>query len=182
MCVGRERSFVDSDPMRTVGKIVETINEWGIERVKVDVIGIGWSLTGRLRELSKRHGATGTDVAHNAEVVGINFAEASSVPDRFINLRAEVYWTIGREYSRLGQWDLSAVDDEVFRELTAPSYTIMDSKGKIKIQAKDEIRGLIGRSPDRADALLLAFAGGNWTAKMPSRGAMGTSLVGRSLG
>lgn len=175
MRVGRERSFVDADPMSTIGKIIETINEWGIQRVKVDVIGIGWSLTGRLRELSSRHNHTGT--THNAEVVGINFAEASVQPERFINLRAETYWTIGREYSRLGRWDLSNVDDDVFQELTAPSYKIMDSKGKIKIQAKDELRTILGRSPDRADALLLAFAGGDWVGQMPSAQSMGQSLL-----
>jgi len=177
MRVGRERVFVDADPMSTIGKIVETINEWGIQRVKVDVIGIGWSLTGRLRELSSKHSYPLLDTIHNAEVVGINFAEASVQPDRFINLRAETYWTIGREYSRLHRWDLSNVDDEVFQELTAPSYKIMDSKGKIKIQAKDEIRDLLGRSPDRADALLLAFAGDDWVASLPARGAMSQSLL-----
>lgn len=179
MRVGRERTFVDADPMSTIGKIVETINDWGIQRVKVDVIGIGWSLTGRLRELSTAHNSqhTGTEVTHKAEVVGINFAEASVDPDRFINLRAETYWTIGREYSRLKRWDLSSVDDDVFQELTAPSYKIMDSKGKIKIQAKDEIRSLLGRSPDRADALLLAFAGGDWVGQMPSTQDMGQSLL-----
>lgn len=175
MRVGRERVFVDADPMSTVGKIVETINEWGLQRVKVDVIGIGWSLTGRLRELSSAHNHSGT--THAAEVVGINFAEASVDPDRFINLRAEVYWTIAREYSRLGKWDLSAVDDATFAELTAPSYKIMDSRGKIKIQAKDEIRSLLGRSPDSADALLLAFAGGDWVATMPDMRTMGESLL-----
>lgn len=175
MRAGRERSFVDADPMSTIGKIVETLNEWGVTRVKVDVIGIGWSLAGRLRELSCAHNYQHT--THAAEVVGINFAEASVDPDRFINLRAEVYWTIGREYSRLGKWDLSSVDDEVFAELTAPSYKIMDSKGKIKIQAKEEIRSLLGRSPDGADALLLAFAGGDWVATMPSAQSMGRSLL-----
>lgn len=175
MRVGRERTFVDSDPMRSVGKIVETLNEWGVERVKVDVIGIGWALTGRLRELSAKHNFEGT--THNAEVVGVNFAEASISPERFINLRAETYWNIGREYSRLGRWDLSEVDDEVFQELTAPSYKIMDSKGKIKVQAKDEIRDLLGRSPDRADALLLAFAAGDWVGTLPSQETMGTPLL-----
>lgn len=178
MRAGRVREFVDADPMRTVGKIVETLNEWGIERAKVDVIGVGWAITGRLRELSKRHNSIppGT-TSHNAEIVGVNFAEASVEPDRFINVRAEAYWTIGREYSRLGKWDLSEVDDNVFAELTAPSYKIMDSKGKIKIQAKDEIRQLLGRSPDHADALLLAFYGDSWVASFPGRSTRNTSLV-----
>jgi hypothetical protein len=175
MRAGRELTFVDSDPMRTVGKLIETINEWGLTRVKVDCIGIGWALTGRLRELSNRHNHTGT--THGAEVVGINFAEASSDPDRFINLRAEVWWNIGREYSRLQRWDLAEVDDDVFSELAAPNYEIMDSKGKIKIEAKDAVKKRLGRSPDRAEALLLAFAGGDWVASFPSQGMGSTSLL-----
>lgn len=175
MRAGRERVFVDADAMRTVGKIVETLNEWNVTRVKVDVIGIGWSIAGRLRELSARHNFQGT--THNAEVVDVNFAAASGDPERFINMRAQTYWMIGREYSRLSKWDLSNVDDATFAELMAPSYHIMDSKGKIKIQAKDEIRSILGRSPDSADALLLAFVGDDWVGEMPMAKHRATSLL-----
>ena len=175
MRAGRELTFVDSDPMRTIGKLVETINEWGLTRVKVDSIGIGWSLTGRLRELSSQHNHV--DTAHAAEVVGVNFAEASGEPDRFINRRAEVWWNIGREYSRLNRWDLADVDDDVFAELAAPNYDIMDSKGKIKIEPKELVKKRLGRSPDRAEALLLAFVGGDWVASFPGLGMGSTSLL-----
>ena len=33
---GRSDTFIDADPMRTVGKLVESINDWGIQVVKVD--------------------------------------------------------------------------------------------------------------------------------------------------
>lgn len=175
MRAGRELTFVDSDPMKTIGKLVETINEWGVTRVKVDCIGIGWALTGRLRELSSQHNYQ--DTTHAAEVVGINFAEASIDPKRFMNLRAEVWWNIGREYSRLQKWDLAEVDDDVFAELSAPSYEIMDSLGKIKIEPKEKVKQRLGRSPDRAEALLLAFAGGDWAASFIGAGTGATSLV-----
>lgn len=178
MRAGRELSFVDSDPMRTVGKLVETINDWGLTRVKVDSIGIGWALTGRLRELSTAHFFNaGPGTTHAAEVVGINFAEGSSDPLRFINLRAEVWWTIGREYSRLQRWDLAEVDDDVFSELAAPNYVIRDSGGKIQIEPKDSVKKRLGRSPDRAEALLLAFAGDSWMASFPGSGMGATSLT-----
>lgn len=180
MRAGRELTFVNSDPMQTVGKLVETINEWGLTRVKVDCIGIGWALTGRLRELSSLHNHT--DTTHNAEVVGINFAESSIDPKRFINLRAEVWWNIGREYSRLGRWDLAEVDDDVFAELSAPNYEIMDSLGKIKIEPKEKVKQRLGRSPDRAEALLLAFAGGDWAASFPGTGMGNTNLLGNGAG
>lgn len=155
---GREAIFIDDDPMRTVGKLVEKINEWGITRVKIDVTGIGWALGGRLFELSSRHHPTG-ERRHNAEVVRVNFANKPSPgkEKQFLNKRAEIYWNVGREYSRLTQWDLTNVDDDVINELSASRYEIIDSHGKIKIEPKKDIIKRLRLSPDRAEALLLAF-------------------------
>lgn len=177
MRAGRVESFIDSDPMNTIGRLAAKLKEWGIVRAKVDSIGVGWSVAGRLRELSSRHNPRG-ERTHDAEIVFVNFAESSIDTDRFVNLRAEVWWTIGREYSRLKKWDLTNVNDDVFAELTSPSYEIMDSKGKIKIQAKEELRKKLKRSPDDADALLLAFYGDGWQATLPSRANRETSLIG----
>lgn len=162
MRAGREEVFVDADPMRSVGRLVEKINEWGATKVKVDNIGIGWALTGRLRELSSVHNPQGAlvgDTTHSAEVVGVNFGERPTEgrEKQYLNKRAEVYWSVGREYSRLRQWDLGAADDDVIAELTASTYEILDSFGKIKIEPKDKIIERLGESPDRAEALLLAF-------------------------
>ena len=159
---GREEVFVDADPMRSVGRLVEKINEWGLTRVKVDVIGIGWALAGRLAELSSVHNVVGAqrgETTHSAEVVKVNFGErpTEGKEKRFLNKRAEVYWEVGRELSRLRRWDLGAVDDDVIAELTVSTYEVMDSFGKIKIEPKDKIIERLGESPDRAEALLLAF-------------------------
>lgn len=156
---GREFVFVDSDPMRSVGSLVERINEWGLTKVKVDVIGVGWGLVGRLKELSSVHNPVGAaygDTTHSAEVIPFNAAEKARDDTRFVNRRAEMWWN-GRELSRLRAWDLEAVDDDTLQELTTPLYEIMDSKGRIKIQPKDEVIKVLGRSPDSADALLMAF-------------------------
>lgn len=159
---GREEVFVDADPMRTIGHLVQCIVEWGVKRVKIDNIGIGWAITGRLRELSALHNPVGAqrgETTHTAEVVGVNFGEGPTpgLERKFRNKRAEVYWNVGREYSRLRLWDLGEVDDDTIAELTASQYEIMDSFGKIKIEPKDEIIKRLGASPDRAEALLLAF-------------------------
>lgn len=157
MRAGRVKEFKDIDPMRTIGMLVEKINEWQIEKVKIDSIGIGWGVYGRLRELSTKHNHDKTETVHNAEVIPVNFANASSDPVKFLNLRAEVWWNVGRENSRLARWDLSLVDDDVIAELSAPEYIITNSKGTVKVEPKDDIRKRIGMSPDHADALLLAF-------------------------
>lgn len=175
---GRTATFVDPDPMRTVGLLVEKIMEWGIEVVKIDPIGIGWGICGRLKELSSKHNPTG-ECTHNAEVIGINFG-ASPSPGKeklFLNKRAEVWWGIGREYSRLGLWDLEHVDDDVIQELTTPLYELLDSFGKVKIEKKDETRKRLGRSPDEADALLLAFYDATFEAEMPDTNLGNIRLV-----
>ena len=156
---GREFVFVDSDPMRSVGQLVEKINEWGLTKVKVDVIGVGWGLSGRLKELSSFHNINGAqrgETTHSAEVVPFNAAEKARDESRFINRRAEMWWH-GRELSRTQSWDIENVDDDTLQELTTPLYEIMDSKGRIKIQRKDEVIKVLGRSPDSAEALLMAF-------------------------
>lgn len=156
MRAGRHVEFRDSDPMASAGRIVETLNEWGVQRAKIDVIGVGWGLAGRLKELSSKHNPTG-DRTHSTEIVGVNFAERSSNPRRFINRRAEVWWGVGRENSRLKLWDLTELGDDVIAELAAPRYQIVDSSGKVKIESKAEVIKRLGRSPDLADAVLLAF-------------------------
>jgi len=154
-----EAVFVDDDPMRTVGRLVEKINDWGVARVKIDSTGLGWGLAGRLRELSSKHNRARGETTHAAEIIPVNFGEGPSAGNekKFLNRRAEIYWTVGRELSRLGMWDLTEIDDQVAHELTASRYEIMDSKGKIKIEPKSKVIERLGVSPDRAEALLLAF-------------------------
>lgn len=147
---GRSVSFTDPDPMRTVGRILETLREWGVRKVKVDSIGVGWGVYGAVRE------ALGSE---GVEVVPVNFGEGPGpgYEDRFLNLRARVWWEVGRENSRLKTWDLSACGDDVIHELCSPEYVILDSKGKIKVEPKADVIKRLGVSPDEADALLLAF-------------------------
>lgn len=183
---GRVETFRDADPMRTIGRLVEKINEWGVRRVKVDVIGIGWALYGRLKELSSLHnasGATSGETTHSAEVVPVNVSlpPAQAHQKRFVNKRAELWWNVGREKSRLQTWDLSRVDDDVIAELTAPRYEIMDSGGRIKIEAKDNVRARMGRSPDLADALLLAFYEATYQGEVSPAMTGAASLAGTDL-
>lgn len=147
---GRVVEFSDSDPMRTVGRILEALRGWGVRKVKVDSIGIGWGIYGSIKEALAPEGV---------EVVPVNFGEGPGpgFEDRFLNLRARVWWEVGRENSRLKTWDLSACDDDTINELCAPEYVILDSKGKVKIEPKVDVIKRLGVSPDHADALLLAF-------------------------
>jgi len=183
-------AFVNADPMASVGAIVQKINELGIRRVKIDPIGVGWALAGRLRELSRIHHPLNPEAMHDAEIIGVNFAEAPDLGKEhlYLNKRAQVWWEVGREYSRLGLWSLDGIDEDTLQELTAPKYEILDSKGKIKIQPKEEVRKELVRSPDFADSLLLAFFEATQVAVIPpmsqvvSRNLMAGLDPGASMG
>jgi hypothetical protein len=135
--------------MVQVGHVVNIINDTQAKSIKVDVIGIGWGVAGRLDEL-RREGA------HNATVVKVNVGSASTRPARFPKLRDQIWWEVGRQLTEDGGWDLSAIDDVAVAQLTAPKYQL-DSSGRVKVEPKADTRARIGRSPDDADALLLAF-------------------------
>lgn len=146
-----------SDAMNAVGQIVGHINKTKAESVVIDVVGLGWGVYSRLKELSRHHNPTSPETTHSARIVRFSAAETAHDPVLFYNKRAELWWNIGREYSRTLKWDLSKMSDDVIAELTTPRYSVEGSKSRIVVESKKDIRKRIGRSPDIADALLMAF-------------------------
>lgn len=134
--------------------ILQAIVETGATAVKVDSIGVGFGVVGELRNLADAG-------RHRAQVQAVNVAESASEPDKFKNLRAEIWWSVGRGLSERGGWDLSTMAnaDTTIAQLLEPQWK-PDPQGRIVVEAKDEIIKRIGRSPDNADALLLAFYAG----------------------
>jgi hypothetical protein len=131
--------------------ILHAIRETAATAVKVDRIGVGAGLIGELRNMH-------SDGLHTARVVAVNVAERAHDEVRFANLRAQIWWEIGRGNSERRLWDLSTMDnaDTTCAQLLAPRWTT-DTKGRILIEPKDEVIKRLGRSPDNADALLLAY-------------------------
>ena len=117
-------------------------NMHGAERVSVDEIGLGAGVVDRLRQLGCRG------------LTAVNVARAASRKDLFQNLRAELAWQF-REALERGEIALPD-DDSLLAELSGLRYDY-DSYGRIRLEQKDEMRQRIGRSPDRADAAILAL-------------------------
>lgn len=135
-----------------VDAVIAEVVATGATAVKVDVIGVGFGVAGSLRRRVQ------TEVGWKVAVIGVNVAEAASQPTRFVNKRAEMWWEIGREWSKDGAWDLSELADDVLNELAMPKYR--EVNGRVQIEGKEDIRKRLGRSPDNADAVLLAFLTG----------------------
>lgn len=146
---GRVMRHKTPDPEVASGHVMQMIRDTGATRVKIDIIGIGWGLAGLIRKACRE---AGLDV----EVIGVNVGEASTQPKRFPKLRDQVWWEIGRELTREGAWDLSALDETTVAQLIAPTWQ-PDSSGRHKIEPKADTKARIRRSPDDADALILAY-------------------------
>jgi len=112
--------------------------------IMVDVIGLGAGVVDRLREL-------------NLPVRGVNVAELPAIDgNRFQRLRDELWWK-AREWFEARDCVVPA-DDSFVDELCGPLYSVT-SGGKIQIEPKAQMKRRLGRSPDKADAFCLTFAG-----------------------
>lgn len=155
---GREWRAHTDRPELLAPLVLKAILESGATAVKIDSIGVGFGVIGELRNLYGKG-------VHGAAIVGVNVAEASSEVDKFQNLRAQLWWEVGRVLSERGGWDLSKMDnaDATVAQLLEAQWFVND-RGKIQVEKKDELRKRLGRSPDNADALLLAY----WVGVRPN--------------
>lgn len=144
--IGRHWSVRSSDSEVVLATCEQAVREAKPSRVKIDAIGVGWGLVAGLRR-----SFPGLDV----HPVVVSEAAPGEDAAKFYNLRAYLWWEVGRRPISDHAYDLTAVPDEALVELSQPKYT--EKKGRIVIESKDEIRKRLGRSPDHADAILLAF-------------------------
>ena len=135
------KTFHHMDTMQLTGWVVAAINESQPTRVCVDEVGVGAGVVDRLRE-------------EGHSVKGINVARTARQDDLFANLRAEGYWRL-RELFAAGNIVIPQ-DNQLMGELAAMRYSY-DSQGRILMESKDSMRQRGLPSPDKADALMLAF-------------------------
>jgi hypothetical protein len=127
------------------------------------VVGVGAGVFDRLIELG-------------LPVVAYNGAEAPYDKERFINARAEDYWNL-RELFENSEIDIDELDDELAAQLGSLKWTL-DSRGRIKIESKDDMRKRGMPSPDRADTVAQAFSRRGQAAPIDIESHMGKSITG----
>lgn len=123
--------------------------------VGIDVIGIGGSVYDSARAMD------------NTTAVAVNFAEG--VPDlrdksgrlKFRNVRAAAYWALREALDPDNGGSLALPDDqELLADLCAPRYKVTTMG--VQLEDKEELKQRLGRSPDKGDAVVIAY----WTAFM----------------
>lgn len=120
--------------------------------VKVDATGVGSGVASRMRKLGIAK-TIGVKVAASPTTKAQKGADEEG---EFGILRDQLWWSCARWLEK----DPGAMlppDEELAEELCIPLYW-EDSKGKIKVTDKETMREMLGRSPDKADALNLTFA------------------------
>jgi len=115
----------------------------------------------RIREVSIDKAGMGAYFCHHFEtdlgynVNAINVGEKTDFPDRFANLKAQLYWSL-RETFQEGA--IYGIDDELMISQLASLRYELTPRGLIAIEKKEVAAKRGVKSPDRAEALMLAFA------------------------
>ena len=135
------RALSGIDTMAGVGQVIAALREYGQALVNVDEVGVGAGVVDRLRE----QGYT------------VRGMVGSGKPERDLtcaNRRAEGYRMLRRRFSerriRIPR------DVELIKELAELRYEY-NSQGRMQIESKRKMRRRGIASPDKADALMLAF-------------------------
>lgn len=135
------RKYEKLDLMSLVGRVKLACDEVQPDAVFVDVVGIGAGVVDRLKEMGVPN------------VNGAGAGEKALDEDQFVNRRAEMYHGI-KEWLTEGA-DIPR-DEELATDLSSLKYGY-DSKGRLKLESKDDAKKRGVRSPDMADALALTF-------------------------
>jgi hypothetical protein len=144
--------LLKQDTMEVAAQCLALILKWSPSTFKVDQTGLGSGVVDKLRELVQSH--------HLATViVGVDNNQTAIEDDKYENAATEMYFNL-REVLADGS---IPDDDELLGELALRKYKIHRTSGRLVINSKEDLRtdmkrsGILVRSPDKADALALAF-------------------------
>jgi phage terminase large subunit len=114
-----------------------------LESVNVDTIGVGAYFARHLKDLG-------------FPVRSIRVSEKPRNTERFVNLKAELYWGL-RERFEAGAI-CGFKDEQAISQLATIRY-FYNPRGQLLIESKEDARKRGIKSPDRAEAIMLAYAG-----------------------
>lgn len=142
--------YAKQDTMETAGHTIRAWKQYKAERLKIDVIGIGAGVVDRVKE-------------QGIGAEEINVADRATDPEQFANLRSELWWNLRERLDPNPVTNPNPValppDDDLLSDLSGIKYKI-NSRGQIVVESKEDMKKRLGHSPDRGDAVVLAFAKG----------------------
>ena len=141
--------FGKVDTMTTAGHVIKAADRAGATQANIDVVGLGAGVVDRLREVRQK------TPERVPKIVEASAGSNALDTEEFINARAEWYDGL-RERFETGDIDIDPADDDLAGELAEIKWK-PDSRGRTTIEEKDKMKARLGRSPDSADAVSIAF-------------------------
>lgn len=138
-------SFSGLDNVAVANQATHYIRNFKPARVFVDAGGVGGGVVDILH-----------DRGFKKIVRAVMFGSRALNDDRYHNRRAEM-WDELRQWLNTEQTVKIPDDEKLCAELCAVDKKY-DSRGRLQLEEKDEVKKRLGRSPDMADALALTFA------------------------
>ncbi len=157
----------DSDSVSATYEMITRANQNDIEAVYYDDIGVGDGAKGTLNQQSQSFEHIGISASSSPSDTMFEF-EDKSCKEKFLNLRAEMWWKLRRRFEKTFDYldkgidyphsELISIpnDPQLIKELCTPLYFFKDN-GKIKIESKREMRARGVASPNMADAVIMSF-------------------------
>lgn len=138
------QSYVKKDTMEVAGLVHRIIIDERPSKVCIDIGGLGSGVYDRLKELG-----------HGDIIVDVNAGSTPLNQERYVNKRAEM-WGLMKEW--LQDYPSQIPDcDSLHADLCGLKYRF-DSKTRLVLERKEDMKKRGLRSPDEAEALALTFA------------------------
>ena len=132
------------DTTYSAGRTARLIREYEPVETRIDIVGVGAGVFDPLK-------------AEGYSVKAVNVGEAALDKELYVNKRAEYFNLLAKRFSK-GEIDIPD-HPKLASQLAGLKYSYVGTK--LKMQSKEEMRKAGGKSPDYADALMLAFSGGD---------------------
>ena len=134
-------SVSKKDTNYTIGRVIVKDKKLQFDMIGIDDTGVGGGVTDGLEN-------------EGLSIQAVNFGSSAVENDKFENLKAEFYWNL-REAIKKKELELPD-DKELISQLCSIKYAYT-RKGHIKIESKDDLKKRGLKSPDKADALVIAY-------------------------
>lgn len=147
--------------VKAVADRIESLYHQGWKLIALDDGGVGGGVTDILKD---------RQIPFHDVNFGGGPLRCLKHPKPMLNTRAEMYFAIEEE---LRDAEIKLLDDdELHQELAAPRLQFNDTATKYMLEKKELVKRRLGRSPDKADATVLARYAMHLEARVPVGGLL----------
>lgn len=167
-----ENSGGKADHMEIAGKIYSRRQHHPMMSVAIDTIGEGAGVYSRCREVEDKknwHYIISCKFSNKAQTAGGRELTDLTGQTKFLNMRAYLFWCVRDWLNPRNGTGAMLPPDAGFDEEATEIRWKFRSDGRVQIEAKEDIKERLGRSPDKFDALANTFCPLNWRPTIDTR-------------